>query len=96
MSNESRPKHPAVDWMPEFKPMNVVDQIMIIFAGTKGHLDKVDRKNVAAWEEQFLHFMREQKAEVRKALAKERKFTPALEQQLNAAIASFQPQFKAG
>src|SRR4030088_203578 len=24
MSNESRPKHPAVDWMPEFKPMNVV------------------------------------------------------------------------
>jgi F-type H+-transporting ATPase subunit alpha len=80
---------------PQFKPMNVVDQIMIIFAGTKGHLDKVDRKNVAAWEEQFLRFMREQKAEVRKALAKERKFTPALEQQLNAAIISFQPQFKA-
>jgi F-type H+-transporting ATPase subunit alpha len=80
---------------PQFKPMHVVDQIMSIFAGTKGHLDKVDRKDVLAWEEQFLRFMREQKGEVRKALAKERKFTPALEQQLKEAIASFQPQFKA-
>jgi F-type H+-transporting ATPase subunit alpha len=81
---------------PQFKPMHVVDQIMIIYAGTKGHLDKVDRKNVAAWEEQFLRFMREQKGEVRKALAKDRKFTPGLEQQLNEAIVSFQQQFKAG
>ena len=46
---------------PQFKPMHVVDQVMIIYAGTKGYLDKVPRKQVAAWEEQFLRFMREQK-----------------------------------
>ena len=45
---------------PQFKPMNVIDQVMIIYAGTKGFLDKVDVRQVSAWEEQFLRFMREQ------------------------------------
>ena len=38
----------------QFKPMNVIDQVMIIFAGSKGYLDKVPRDEVAVWEEQFL------------------------------------------
>ena len=29
---------------PQFKPMNVIDQVMVIFAGTKGYLDKVPRQ----------------------------------------------------
>jgi F-type H+-transporting ATPase subunit alpha len=80
---------------PQFKPMNVIDQVMVIFAATKGFIDKVKVKDVSAWEEQFLRFMREQKSDVRAALAKERKFNAALEKQLSAAIEAFQPQFKA-
>ena len=80
---------------PQFKPMNVIDQVLIIFAGTKGYLDKVPLKQVAAWEDRFLRYMREQKADVRNTLVKDRKFSPALEQQLHAAIKEFQPQFKA-
>jgi F-type H+-transporting ATPase subunit alpha len=81
---------------PQFKPMHVVDQVMIIFAGAKGFLDKVELKKVAEWETRFLQFMREQKPETRAALLKERKLTPAIEQQLNEAISVFQTQFKAG
>jgi F-type H+-transporting ATPase subunit alpha len=80
---------------PQFKPMHVVDQIMAIFVGAKGFLDKVPQKQVAAWEEQFLRYMREQKPTVRATLMKDRKFSPAIEQQLVAAIQEFQPQFKA-
>src|SRR5437773_6318928 len=79
---------------PQFKPMHVIDQVMIIFAGAKGFLDKVPAKQVAAWEEQFLRFMREQRPEVRTALLKERKLSKEIEQQLAAAIQAFQPQFK--
>jgi len=79
---------------PQFQPMNVADQVMIIFAGTKGHLDKIPQKQVAAWEEQFHRFMREQRAQVRSALLKERKLTADLEKQLAAAIQTFQAQFK--
>src|SRR4051794_19330390 len=46
---------------PQFKPMNVIDQVMIIYAGSKGFLDKVPIKQVPAWERQFLTFMKEQK-----------------------------------
>jgi F-type H+-transporting ATPase subunit alpha len=80
---------------PQYKPLNVVDQIMIIYAGNTGGLDKVDRRKVKDWEEQFLAFMKEQKPEVRALLAKEKDITPAVAEQLNAAIAEFQPQFKA-
>jgi F-type H+-transporting ATPase subunit alpha len=80
---------------PQYKPMNVVDEIMIIFAGTKGYLDKVELRHVAAWEAQFLRYMREQKSAVRTALAKERKLTAATEQQLTEALKVFQIQFKA-
>ena len=52
-------------------------------------------KQVAAWEDQFLRFMREQRSEVRNTMLKERKLSQAVEQQLAAAIQAFQPQFKA-
>jgi F-type H+-transporting ATPase subunit alpha len=79
---------------PQFKPMHVADQVMIIYAGTKGYLDKVAIPHVAAWEEQFLRYMREQKPEVRNLLINLKKLTPQVEEQLKAAIEFFQPQFK--
>jgi F-type H+-transporting ATPase subunit alpha len=80
---------------PQFKPMHVIDQVMSIYAGAKGFLDKVPIQHVAAWEEQFLRFMREQMPEVRNLLLNYRKFTPDIEERLNKAIEFFQPQFKA-
>jgi F-type H+/Na+-transporting ATPase subunit alpha len=78
----------------QYKPMNVIDQIMIIYAGNTGALDKVDRRQVRAWEDQFLKFMKEQKPETRAKLASEKKMTDEVAAALNAAIAEFQPQFK--
>src|SRR5262249_38292554 len=79
---------------PQYKPMNVIDEVMIIYATTNGFLDKVPIKHVAAWEEQFLRFMREQKLEVRNALVKDRKLNATIEEAMNKAITAFQPQFK--
>jgi F-type H+-transporting ATPase subunit alpha len=78
----------------QFKPMNVLDQIMIIYAGNSGALDKVDRRKVKAWEDQFTKFMKEQMPEVRALLAKEKKMTDEVIQKLDEAIATFAPQFK--
>jgi F-type H+/Na+-transporting ATPase subunit alpha len=78
----------------QFKPMHAIDQVMVIFAGSKGYLDKVPRNEVAAWEDQFLKFMREQAADVRNKLLKERKLTKEIEEALHAAIKRFEPQYK--
>jgi F-type H+/Na+-transporting ATPase subunit alpha len=79
---------------PAFKPMFVIDQVLILFAGTNGYLDKLPVKSVAAWQDQFLRYMREQKKAVWDQLAKE-KSTKGMESTIKAAIESFQPQFKA-
>jgi F-type H+-transporting ATPase subunit alpha len=79
----------------QYKPMNVIDQIMIIYAGNSGALDKVDRKAVRVWEEQFLKFMKDQKADVRALLAKEKKMTDDVIKGLDAAIEAFKPMFRA-
>jgi F-type H+-transporting ATPase subunit alpha len=80
---------------PAFTPMNVIDQILVLFAGSNGFLDKVPIKQVPAWQVQFLAYMREQKADVRKKLETDRKLSKELEASLKAACESFGPMFKA-
>lgn len=79
----------------QFGPMNVIDQVMIIYAANSGALDKVARSDVSKWESQFLTFMKDQMSEVRDLLAKEKKMSDDVVSKLNAAIAAFGPQFKA-
>jgi F-type H+-transporting ATPase subunit alpha len=79
----------------QYQPLNVFDQIMVIYAGNTGGLDNVPRNKARAWEEQFLRFMREQRPDVRHSLAKAREITPEVERKLNDAIAAFNQQFKA-
>jgi F-type H+-transporting ATPase subunit alpha len=49
---------------PQYKPLHVVDQLMVIYAGTAGFLDKVPVKDVRRWEEEFLRFVHDRKQEV--------------------------------
>jgi F-type H+-transporting ATPase subunit alpha len=79
---------------PRFKPMNVIDQVMIIYAGSRGYLDQLPAKQVAAWEAQFLRFMKDQKGDLRAVLMKERKLKIP-DERLNAAIEEFQKIYKA-
>ncbi len=78
----------------QFAPMNVIDQVMIIFAGSKGYLDKVPIKQVSAWEEQFLTFMREQRPEVRNTLLQQKTLKGPIEGELIKAIEAFRNQYR--
>jgi F-type H+/Na+-transporting ATPase subunit alpha len=52
----------------QYSPLNVVDQIMVIFAGEKGFLDPVPVDKIQKWEKDFLAFIHDRKPEVRKLL----------------------------
>ncbi len=84
----------------QFKPMHVLDQVMIIYAGTRGHLDKIPARQVQKWEEQFLRYIAEQKASVRATVGDKNSWKKGpdgkpFHETLEAAILAFQPQFKA-
>jgi F-type H+-transporting ATPase subunit alpha len=48
----------------QYQPLHVVDQILSIFAGTRGYLDDVPVKDVSAWEADFLRYMHNAKSHV--------------------------------
>ncbi len=79
---------------PQFQPMNVADQVAVIFAGTKGYLDKIPVSEVPGWEQQFLAFLLEQKPELRDAIRSARKLTDELQEQLRDALQLFQGQYQ--
>ena len=49
---------------PQYKPLNVVDQVMIIYAGTAGYLDQIPVSEVSRWESEFLEFIHTKKQDV--------------------------------
>jgi F-type H+-transporting ATPase subunit alpha len=74
---------------PQYKPLDVVDQIFIIFAGTQGYLDDVPLNRVREFETGFLAFMTEQKGKVRDELREKKEFTPELKSAVRGALEEF-------
>src|SRR5690348_7077640 len=69
-----------------YQPMNVIDQVFVIYAGTRGHLDRVPVARVQEWERSFLVFIREQKSEIRKKIVDTKKLDDDTAAALEAAI----------
>jgi len=77
----------------QYDPLHVVDQVLIIYAGTRGFLDKVPVKEVPAWEKAFLTFMRDQKPEIRNKILETKDLDEAAMQNISKAIGEFQAQY---
>ncbi len=77
----------------QYKPREVFDQVLMIFAGTRGHLDKIDVGDVARWEDAFLTFMHDQKSEVYEMLVEKNDMDDEMVEAIEASLAEFQAQF---
>jgi F-type H+-transporting ATPase subunit alpha len=80
---------------PQFQPMNIVDQIISVYAGTRGYFDQVPRNQVAAAEKELLEFMRDEKNEVRDAIVKTKELSADTEAALKAALEEFRTRWTA-
>jgi F-type H+-transporting ATPase subunit alpha len=45
----------------QYNPLSMTDQVMLIYAGTKGYLDAVPLSEVGRWQDEFLEFMQTKK-----------------------------------
>ena len=79
---------------PQYQPMAVEDQIMIIYATINKYLADVPVTEVSRFEKEFLDFMDNQHPEVGKAILAEQKLTDEIEANLKAALEEFLPKFK--
>src|SRR3989344_5465835 len=42
----------------QFVPMDVIDQVLILFAAVNGHIDDVPVEKLADWESQYVKYLR--------------------------------------
>ncbi len=70
-------------------PLSVAEQVVIIFAAVRGHLDKVQTNNVKEWEIAYLDFMRDEHAAILESITKEAKIIETTEAELEAAVKEF-------
>jgi len=79
-----------------YVPMTVEDQIIVIFAGTKGYIDDLAVEDVLRYRSELLAFMRSVHPEVGTIIGSEKKLSDETIEQLKAALAEFAEQFTGG
>jgi F-type H+-transporting ATPase subunit alpha len=74
---------------PQYEPVPLGDQIMIIYAVTNGYLDDVSVGQVKAWESAFLRRMQDNHPEVGAAIERDKELPTESEEALKAALDEF-------
>jgi F-type H+-transporting ATPase subunit alpha len=78
---------------PQFSPMPVEEQVVSIFAGTRGYLDKIETSAVNRFEAAMLNELRAKKPEVLKAIREKRELASDTEKDLTGFLDGFAKTF---
>ena len=79
----------------QYQPMPWVDQVISIFAATKGYLDEQPLNALSKFESEFLNFVQTKKADLRKSIEEAGKIDDAEETKLKSALDEFVQAFSA-
>ena len=74
---------------PQYAPMPVEQQVMIIYAVSNGFIDDVEVSKVRAWERGFLEFMTLQYPQVGEGIRKEKALSKDIEAALKQGIDAY-------
>ncbi len=79
----------------QYQPMDVADQVISIYAGTRGHLDTVPVPKVREFEQGLLQYVKDRQPELRSKIKETGDLTAEIEEGIKSAISSFKASFKA-
>ncbi|HEY3571335.1 MAG TPA: F0F1 ATP synthase subunit alpha [Thermoanaerobaculia bacterium] len=79
---------------PQYQPYNVNEEVLSIFAGTRGFLDDVPVREVARFEGAMLKFFRDQHPEIVDELDRTKDLGGDLPEKIGQAIREFKSQYK--
>ena len=78
---------------PQFSPLKVEEQVVSIYAGTKGYLDKLKVTDVGRFEEELLRFMRDEHADLLATIRDEKEISADSGEKLKSAVDNFASAF---
>jgi F-type H+-transporting ATPase subunit alpha len=74
---------------PQYEPMSLENQVMVIFAGTQGYADKVPLDRMRAWETALLRYMETSHPEIGRDIAEKKRITDETMAALRSALDEF-------
>ena len=78
----------------QYRPFDVIDQCISIFAASRGFLDDIPVPAVSKFEDGLLSYFRAQKADLRAKLATAKSFK-GIEDDFKAAVGAYKASFRA-
>ncbi|MGD0751484.1 MAG: F0F1 ATP synthase subunit alpha [Anaerolineales bacterium] len=75
---------------PQYEPIPLENQVMVIFAGTNGYADAIPLERMKKWERDLIRNLMTLAPELGKDIAEKKQISPETEQKLRAALAVFQ------
>ena len=81
---------------PQYKPMSLGEEVVILFAGTKGFLDKYPVDKLKSYEPQVLDYVKGKYPEIVKEIDDKQIISPELEKKMKDVLTEFDNIFVAG
>jgi F-type H+-transporting ATPase subunit alpha len=78
---------------PQYQPQNVEDQVVLIYAATKGYLTNIETARLQEWAHSFVAFLHEKQTELINAIAESKALSDDNAKALGAAIEEFNKSF---
>ncbi len=78
----------------QYSPMNFEEQVVSIYTGVKGYLDKIDAKDVTRFEKEFLRKIKSAHSNILDSIRSEQKISDPIEAELKKVIVEFVEMFK--
>ena len=79
---------------PQFKPVPIEEQVVAIFAGVRGYLDKIDIGRVGAFEAQLLSEMKSREPAILEAIRTDLEIKPDTEKKLTGVPRQFRQELQ--
>ena len=80
---------------PQYQPLPMEKQVTIIFAGTKGFLDKLPINTLRDYEQDLYNYIESNAPFIFEELREQQKISPELEEKMKQVLATFGETFKA-
>ena len=74
---------------PQYEPVSLDNQVIVIFAGTRGFADKVEIERMKEWEAALVRFMASSYPEIGRTIVDEQRISDELEEKLLSALETF-------
>jgi F-type H+-transporting ATPase subunit alpha len=78
---------------PQYQPLLLSEQVIILFAGARGFLDKYEVEQLKEYEIQLLSFMKSKHTEIMTEIDEEKEINPELDKKMTDALTEFDSVF---